>query len=89
MRATGGIGGTVTELSPFDAVDATLFATGGIGGSVIELQRTPVGPTIPGKIAPQGPGTVRLLLHGSRSNTVIGGVCTAVDGTVGRALDPL
>lgn len=88
LFATGGVGGSVTELSPFDAVDGTLFATGGVGGSVIELQRTPVGPAAPGKIGPQ-PGPSRTILPGSRSSTVMNGVCTSVDGTVGTSLDPL
>src|SRR6185437_6644543 len=65
--ATGGVGGSVTELSPFDAVDGTLFATGGVGGSVTELQRIPVTPKLPGKIGPlQGPA--KTILPGSRSN---------------------
>jgi hypothetical protein len=38
---SGGVGGTVTELSPFGTVDATLsFSSGGVGGTVTELIRT-------------------------------------------------
>jgi hypothetical protein len=83
--ATGGVGGSVTELSPFDAVDGTLFATGGVGGSVTELQRLP---SAPAKIGPQK-GPSKTVLPGSRVNTVISGVCTALDGTVGTSVDPL
>ncbi len=35
----GGVGGTVTELSPFDLVDESVSFSGGVGGTVTELLR--------------------------------------------------
>jgi hypothetical protein len=35
----GGVGGSVTELSPFAPVDETVYFSGGVGGSVTELIR--------------------------------------------------
>jgi hypothetical protein len=44
MRASGGIGGTATEFSPFGPVDPVLSFSGGIGGTATEFQRAPASP---------------------------------------------
>lgn len=72
----GGIGGSVTELSPFDAVDPVLSFAGGIGGSVTELIRVPDDSVLP-------PGVKRV-----QSLANIAGVCSVpVSATVGTQLD--
>lgn len=42
FRAGGGVGGTVTEFSPFAPVDPELRAGGGVGGTVTEFMRAPM-----------------------------------------------
>ena len=102
---SGGVGGSATEFSPFDAVDPLLGFTGGVGGSATEFQINPGTPKLLGP--PSGASSSissstgpRLSGPGSstpggqspntpRSSTVSGGVCTSVDATVGTALDPL
>ena len=37
---SGGVGGTVTELSPFDLVDYSVSFSGGVGGTITELIRS-------------------------------------------------
>ena len=41
-RRGGGVGGTVTEFSPFAPVDTRLRAGGGVGGTVTEFSRMPM-----------------------------------------------
>ena len=43
MFAGGGVGGTVTEFSPFAPVDPELSFGGGVGGTVTEFIRVPAG----------------------------------------------
>ncbi|MFI5312264.1 MAG: hypothetical protein ACHQQ3_13575, partial [Gemmatimonadales bacterium] len=90
MRS-GGIGGSATDFSPFDAVDPMLFSSGGIGGSATDFQIKPAtGGGLVGTAKPDALGTqsVKPVVPGPRVNTVVGGVCTAVEATVGTALEP-
>jgi hypothetical protein len=43
LLATGGVGGTAGEFSPFDPVDPLLSATGGVGGTAGEFTRISTG----------------------------------------------
>lgn len=49
---SGGIGGSITEFSPFGAVDTDLSFSGGIGGSITEFNRKPADST---KLTPKAP----------------------------------
>ena len=40
--SAGGVGGTVTELSPFAPVDESVSLSGGVGGTVTELMRSSI-----------------------------------------------
>jgi len=95
-RFGGGVGGSVSEFSPFGAVDPELeMRGGGVGGSITEFKRT--APKKPGltdsttgaatSLAPAGtglPGT-----SGTTAFTVDGsGNCTAMSVTVGTPLEP-
>ncbi len=42
LDLSGGVGGTVTELSPFGVVDESVTLSGGVGGTVTELIRSDV-----------------------------------------------
>lgn len=42
MYWSGGIGGTISELSPFGTVDASVSFSGGIGGTISELLGSPI-----------------------------------------------
>jgi hypothetical protein len=93
----GGIGGAVTELSPFDAVDPMLSFGGGIGGAVTELNRRSADTTQkfgPATDATTAPKTTTVqkgvsTFGGGPALAVNGnGVCTEVSATVGTALDP-
>jgi hypothetical protein len=89
---SGGVGGSVTELSPFDAVDPELSFRGGVGGSVTELLRE--GEPDAGTRRRGGPPSIRDAMAGvtktpgAVANTVVGGVCTASAATVGTGLEP-
>lgn len=89
--ATGGVGGSATEFSPFAPVDPLLSFTGGVGGSATEFKRSPA----PGGLGPLAPKSTPkstasfLLAPGSRFSTIVGGVCSApVEGVLGEPLDP-
>jgi hypothetical protein len=89
--ASGGVGGTAGEFSPFDPVDPVLSFSGGVGGTAGEFQIVPVnpgtlGPLVPTKPAPSAANSL-LLAPGPRSNTVVGGVCTAVAAVWGEPLE--
>lgn len=47
MFEGGGVGGTVTEFSPFAPVDPELSFGGGVGGTVTEFIRVPAGSMLP------------------------------------------
>jgi len=88
----GGVGGTATEYSPFDPVDAELRVAGGVGGTATEYTISPAGPTgfAPPKPAVTKPrfGAAKTLASTSGpAFTVSGGVCTAVAAPWSSALE--
>ena len=76
----GGVGGLVTEFSPFAPVDDELSFRGGAGGTVTEfdIRRD----TTAGTRLPKTPGA-----PDARVNTVVNGVCTQIDAIVGSAVE--
>ena len=73
LRATGGVGGSATEFSPFGPVDPELRVSGGVGGTATEFQ--------------QSGGANTNKVPGAVLNTVVNGVCTSVDAPAGSALE--
>ena len=74
MFESAGVGGLVTEFSPFAPVDDELYFRGGAGGTVTEfdIRRD----TTATSRTPKLPG------DGSSVNTVVNGVCTQIDAIV-------
>ncbi|HVH39697.1 MAG TPA: Ig-like domain-containing protein [Gemmatimonadaceae bacterium] len=68
----GGIGGTVTEFSPFAPVDPELRSGGGIGGTVTEFIRSPMA------------GSLRSADMLMPFETI----CTTITATTGTSVDP-
>ena len=89
----GGIGGLVSEFSPFAPVDPELNLRGGIGGLVSEFKVAPPvdgTPATPAPALPKRPSG--LTPNASRApdarvNTVVNGVCTQADATVGTNIE--
>ena len=73
FRATGGVGGSASEFSPFGPVDPELRAAGGVGGTASEFQ--------------QSPGSSSNKVPGAGSTTVVNGACTAIEAPAGGSLE--
>jgi hypothetical protein len=54
MARGGGVGGTVTEFSPFAPVDPVLRSGGGVGGTVTEFTRAPLASLLGEELSPLG-----------------------------------
>ncbi|MDE3127317.1 MAG: hypothetical protein KGL38_04880 [Gemmatimonadota bacterium] len=90
MYATGGVGGSAINFSPFGAVDNGLYATGGVGGTAINFQRAPSASRAPGDTTatgkaskPTGSSAPAYSVYDANGN------CVSSDTTAGVALDPL
>src|SRR5262245_6805626 len=83
MRA-GGVGGLVSEFSPFAPVDAQLFFGGGVGATVTEFKARP-GDSATTPRLPAAPLLSRT--PGSRLNTVVNGICTQIDALIGSPVE--
>ncbi|HEX8725496.1 MAG TPA: hypothetical protein VF737_08920, partial [Gemmatimonadaceae bacterium] len=89
MYATGGVGGSAINFSPFGAVDNGLYATGGVGGAAVNFQRMPSlnrGSTSTpsgGSTQKSGSGTPSYSVYDASGN------CISSDTTVGTALNTL
>lgn len=90
----GGVGGTVTEFSPFGPVDPMLEFGGGVGGTVTEFIRVPspagTSPMRTPKIKGSERGTeTRGAIRGSMSMLALGSssaIIDCTDGAVGTAV---
>jgi len=83
MRA-GGVGGLVSEFSPFAPVDAQLFFGGGVGATVTEFKARPMDNTTTPKL-PAAPLLSRT--PGARVNTVVSGICTQINALIGSPVE--
>ncbi|HEY9228240.1 MAG TPA: hypothetical protein VIP11_16405 [Gemmatimonadaceae bacterium] len=85
----GGVGGTVTEFSPFAPVDAFLSFGGGVGGTVTEFKAQPSDSLSPTPRLPKTPVDMPNLSRApdARVNTVVNGVCTQIDAIVGMSVE--
>jgi len=89
MMFAGGVGGTVTEFSPFGPVDPVLSFSGGVGGTVTEFIRVPADG---GAVAPSRPsvkdrsGTRAPATEGTA--TVVGSRAVASLETASAVTDP-
>ena len=87
-----GVAGLATEFSPFGPVDDELFLSSGVGGTRTEFQRLPNADSLGLRLLPTTPNassaaSSRSFAPGGRSNTVVNGVCTAIDAAVGMAVE--
>lgn len=82
----GGVGGTVTEFSPFGPVDPMLEFGGGVGGTVTEFTRVAPAPTTTGTTAPsepkKGPRS-RGAMSGARSMMALATSAASIDCSEG------
>jgi hypothetical protein len=91
----GGIGGSVTEFSPFGAVDPTVsFSSGGIGGSATEFGVGSTGPVADAsprtgtRMSRPRAGTAGVRpLRGTTAFTTAGEDCSDMSATVGTAVE--
>ena len=96
LEDRSGVGGLVSEFSPFGPVDPELNLRGGVGGLVSEFRKAPPTDGNTGRIgspapaSPKSPGgltpsTTRA--PDARVNTVVNGVCTQIDGIFGTSVE--
>jgi hypothetical protein len=85
MYATGGVGGSAINFSPFGAVDVGLYATGGVGGSAINFQVAPARTrgTASASARPSASTTPSYSVYDANGN------CVSSDTTVGTPLNTL
>jgi hypothetical protein len=92
MMFAGGVGGTVTEFSPFGPVDPQLSFSGGVGGTVTEFIRVPSDGSATPAPKPKGSastGTATMVAAGSQASLETAALATAAEcavGTVGTAV---
>jgi len=87
-----GVAGLATEFSPFGPVDDELFLSSGASGTRTEFQKLPNVDSLGLRLSPKPPSASstapsRSLTPGGRSNTVVNGVCTAIDALVGMPVE--
>jgi hypothetical protein len=88
MFASGGIGGSAIDFSPFGAVDYGLFASGGVGGSAIDFQRKPTATTTQPAITKSSTGVSQSVKPGTVSKSLNpDGSCASPDATVSTPVD--
>ena len=81
MFAGGGVGGTVTEFSPFAPVDPQLEFGGGVGGTVTEFTRVPVSGTSTAKGGSKTPARGQpMMLAGGVAPSAVDACGTGVTG---------
>ena len=88
-----GVGGLVSEFSPFAPVDPDVSLRGGVGGLVSEFtvpRPDSSGSSSPMPGTPKGPSKVApsmTLVPRGRVNTVVNGTCTQIDAIVGNPVE--
>lgn len=90
MMFAGGVGGTVTEFSPFGPVDPQLSFAGGVGGTVTEFIRVPAdgGAVAPARPIEKSREKPRNVAAATGAATMVGAGATASLETASAVLDP-